>query len=65
VIPPFFRAYREPVPRLIRAAVRAGVLSLVLLDAAIAASFSNILYSLIILGIAVLAALLARAFSVT
>jgi 4-hydroxybenzoate polyprenyltransferase len=65
VIPPFFRAYKEPVPRLIRVAVRAGVLSLVLLDAAIAASFSNILYSLIILGIAVLASLLARAFSVT
>ena len=65
VIPPFFRSYREPVPRLIRLAVRAGVLSLVLLNAAIAASFSNILYSLIILGIAVLEALLARAFSVT
>ncbi len=65
VIPPFFCAYREPVPRLIRVAVRAGVLSLVLLNAAIAASFSNTLYSLIILGIAVLAALLARAFSVT
>lgn len=65
VIPPFFRAYKEPVPRLIRLAVRAGVLSLVLLNAAIAASFSNVLYSLIILGIAVLAALLARAFSVT
>lgn len=65
VIPPFWRAYREPVPPLIRKAVRAGVLSLVLLNAAIAASFSNVLYSLIILGIAVLAALLARAFAVT
>lgn len=65
VIPPFFCVYREPVPRLIRVAVRAGVLSLVLLNAAIAASFSNVLYSLIILGIAVLASLLARAFAVT
>jgi 4-hydroxybenzoate polyprenyltransferase len=65
VIPPFWHAYREPIPPTIRAAVRAGVLSLVLLDAAIAAGFSNPVYSLIILGISVLATLLARAFSVT
>jgi 4-hydroxybenzoate polyprenyltransferase len=65
VLPPFWRAWKEPVPATIRAAVRAGVLSLVLLDAAIGASYSNALYCLIILGIAVLASLLARAFSVT
>ncbi len=65
VLPPFFRAYKEPVPPVIRKAVRAGVLSLVLLDAALAAGYSNILYCLIILATAVLAALLARAFSVT
>lgn len=65
VLPPFWRAYRTPVPATIRTAVRAGVLSLVLLDAAIAASYSNAFYCLIILGIAVLAALLARVFSVT
>jgi 4-hydroxybenzoate polyprenyltransferase len=65
VLPPFWSAFREPVPSTIRTAVRAGVLSLVLLDAAIAASFSNSLYALIILAIAVLAALLARVFSVT
>jgi 4-hydroxybenzoate polyprenyltransferase len=65
VLPPFWKVYREPVPATIRAAVRTGVLSLVLLDAAIGASYSNALYCLIILGIAVLASLLARAFSVT
>ena len=65
VLPPFWQAYAEPVPARIRRAVRAGVLSLVLLDAAIAASSSNTLYCLIILGVAVLAALLARAFAVT
>lgn len=65
VLPPFLSAWRDPAPARIRTAVRAGVLSLVLLDAAIGASYSNVLYCLIILGIAVLAALLARAFAVT
>lgn len=65
VLPPFWRAYNEPVSMVIRKAVRAGVLSLVLLDAAIAASYSNPLFCLIILTIAVVAALLARLFAVT
>ena len=65
VLPPFWNAYREPVPATIRTAVRAGVLSLVLLDASIAASYSNPLFCLIILAIAVVAARLARLFAVT
>jgi 4-hydroxybenzoate polyprenyltransferase len=65
VLIPFWRVYREPVPATIRTAVRAGVLSLVLLDAVIGASYSNVLLCLTILTIGVVAALLARAFSVT
>ncbi len=65
VLPPFIKAWKEPVPLSIRGAVRAGVLSLVLVEAAIGASYGGILYCLIILAIAVIAAGLARLFAVT
>jgi 4-hydroxybenzoate polyprenyltransferase len=65
VLPPFWATYREPDARRIRQAIRAGVLSLVLLDAAIGATYAGLHYSLLILATALLAALLARAFAVT
>ncbi len=65
VVPPFWRVYREPQPGLIRQAVRAGVLSLVLVDATFGAAFAGPLYAAAILATGVAAAGLARLFSVT
>ena len=65
VVPPFWRAYRDPSPGAIRHAVKAGVLSLVLIDAAIGAAYAGALYSAAILATALVATALARLFSVT
>jgi hypothetical protein len=47
------------------AAVRAGVVNLIVLDAALAASRSGLVYPLAILALFIPAGLLARAFAVT
>jgi hypothetical protein len=65
VLPPFWAVYQQPDPGRIRRAVRAGVLSLVLLDAVIGATYAGPLYSLLILATALVAGFLARAFAVT
>jgi 4-hydroxybenzoate polyprenyltransferase len=65
VAPAFWAAWRTPAPATARAAVRAGVLSIVALDAAIAAGFAGPLYGLAVLALGLLAAPLARAFAVT
>lgn len=65
VLPPYRQAWREPSPVRIRAAVRRGVLSLVLLDAVIAAAYADIMMSLAVLATAILAGWLARLFAVT
>lgn len=65
VLPPFRAAYRDPAPPTIRRAVKAGVLSLVLLDAAIAVAYGGALYGAAILLMAVAAGLLSRLFAVT
>jgi 4-hydroxybenzoate polyprenyltransferase len=65
VLPPFARAYRTPDPRTIRTAVRAGVLSLVVLDAALAAIYAGAAYGLAVLALSVLAYGLSRLFAVT
>jgi 4-hydroxybenzoate polyprenyltransferase len=65
VIPPFLEAYRRPEAGPIRRAVRAGVLSLVLVNAAIGATYGGWAYSLIILATGLLAGRLARTFPVT
>jgi hypothetical protein len=65
VLPAFVGAYRRPEPVQIRSAVRTGVLSLVLLNAVIAASYAGIIESLAILLTGVLAWTLARIFAVT
>ena len=65
VLPPFWRARQRCDPRNTRMAVRAGVLSLVLLDAAIGAVYAGAPYGLLILALAPLAWLLARPFAVT
>jgi 4-hydroxybenzoate polyprenyltransferase len=65
VMPPFWAAYQSPAPATIRDAVKAGVLSLAILDAAIGAAYAGALYSLAILATALVAGMLARAFAVT
>jgi 4-hydroxybenzoate polyprenyltransferase len=65
VLLPFWKVYKDPHPGLIRRAVRAGVLSLVLVDAVIATVYAGPLFGAIVLATAVAAGLLARLFSVT
>jgi 4-hydroxybenzoate polyprenyltransferase len=65
VLPAFSRAYRRPDPRAIRQAVKAGILSLVVLDAALAAIYAGAGYGLAVLALAVLAYGLSRLFAVT
>ncbi|HET7218857.1 MAG TPA: hypothetical protein VFJ02_12465, partial [Vicinamibacterales bacterium] len=65
VLPPFWAAYRQPEPGRIRQAIRAGVLSLVLLDAVIGATYAGAIYSVLILATGIVAAALARVFAVT
>lgn len=65
VVPPYWSAWRDPSPGRIRTAVRRGVLSLVLLDAVIAAAYADIMVSLAVLATAFLAGWLARLFAVT
>jgi 4-hydroxybenzoate polyprenyltransferase len=65
VLPPFWTVYRDSGPAVIRRAVKAGVLSLVLVDAVISAAYAGPLYSAGVLATAILAGLLARLFSVT
>ena len=65
ILPAFWRAYGDPQPSVIRNAVRAGVLSLVFLDAVIAAAYGGSLYGLLLVIMALLAGRLARMFAVT
>jgi 4-hydroxybenzoate polyprenyltransferase len=65
VLPPLWRARRQSDPQNIRMAVRAGVLSLVLVDATIGAVYAGAPYGLMILAAAPVAWLLARPFAVT
>ena len=65
VLPPYWQVRSAPQPEVIRRAVKAGVLSLVLLDAAIGASYAGPLYAAGILATGLVAGLLARLFSVT
>lgn len=65
VMPPFAAVYRDPRPMVIRRAVKAGVLSLVLLDAALSAAYAGPVYAAIVLATALVAGSLARLFPVT
>jgi 4-hydroxybenzoate polyprenyltransferase len=62
---PVLGAWRSPGPAEIMAAVRAGVVNLILLDAALAAGRAGLVYPLAIVALFVPAGLLARAFAVT
>ena len=65
VLPAFWAAYRTPLAGPIRHAIKTGILSLVLLDAAIGATYGGPLYSVLILAAGLVAASLARLFAVT
>ena len=65
VLPPFIKAAINPRAELIQTAVKAGVLSLIVLDATIAAGFTNWIYGLLLLALLPLSRLLARLFAVT
>ncbi len=65
VLPPFVRAACEPQPERIRNAVMVGVLSLILLDAMVAAGFSGWRYGLIVLLLYPLSRQIAKYFAVT
>lgn len=65
VLPPFWQVLKDPRPPVIRRAVKAGVLSLVLVDAAISAAYAGPLYGAAVLATALVAGSLARLFSVT
>lgn len=65
VLPPLWRAYRRPEAIHIRAAVHAGVVSLIVLDAAIAAGYAGVVYGAAIVSLSVVAMELGRIFPVT
>jgi 4-hydroxybenzoate polyprenyltransferase len=65
VLRPFFKAVRQPTPEQIRMAVKAGVLSLIVLDATIAAGFANLPFGLLVLSLLPISMVLARMFAVT
>ena len=65
VVPPFVRAFRVPDAGRSRAAVRVGVLNLIVLDAAIGAAYSGLIYGLVVVSLLAVAATLARLFAVT
>lgn len=65
VLPPFVKAVREPSPDQIRVAVKAGVLSLIVLDATVAAGFAGWPYGLLVLSLLPISLGLAQLFSVT
>jgi hypothetical protein len=64
VLPAFWKALKTPSPSVIRGAVKAGVLSLIMLDAAIAAVFAGWAYALVALMLFPVSRLLARLFPV-
>lgn len=65
VLIPFINATRQPTPEQIRIAVRAGVLSLIILDTTLAAGFAGLPYGLLVLSLLPLSMILSQIFAVT
>ncbi len=65
VVPPFGRAARTPSPDRIKHAVKAGVVALITLDAALAAGFGGWMYGALVLLLLPLSMGLGRLFAVT
>ncbi|MBE9006103.1 UbiA-like protein EboC [Fortiea sp. LEGE XX443] len=65
VLIPFIKAAYQPTSDKIRIAVKAGVLSLIILDTTVAAGFAGLAYGLIVLSLLPISMLLAKIFAVT
>lgn len=65
VFPAFMHAARQPSPDVVRRAVKRGVLSLVVMDASLAAGFAGWPIGLAVLALLPISAALARLFAVT
>ncbi|MEM7797369.1 MAG: UbiA-like protein EboC [Cyanobacteria bacterium P01_C01_bin.118] len=65
VLPAFLKATQDPEPDNVQQAVKAGVISLIVLDAAISAGFTTWPYGLTVLLLLPLSTALARLFAVT
>jgi 4-hydroxybenzoate polyprenyltransferase len=65
IFPPLFRAIRSLAAREIRLAVKAGVMAVILMDAALAAGFADWRYGLLVLALFPVSRFLARQFAVT
>ncbi len=65
VLFPFIQAVRKPTSQQIRTAVKVGVLSLIILDATVAAGFTNWQYGLLVLSLLPISMTLAKIFAVT
>ncbi|MGD1897107.1 MAG: UbiA-like protein EboC [Phormidesmis sp.] len=65
ILPEFIRAALTPTAEQIRGAVKAGIICLIVLDAAIAAGFTNEIYGLGVLGLLPISKGLAKLFAVT
>ena len=65
VVPEFVRATLDPTAEQIRGAVKAGIICLIILDAAIASGFTDWVYGLSVLALLPLSRGLAKLFAVT
>lgn len=65
VIPAFVKAAKQPFPGLIKKAVKRGVLSLIILNSAIAAGFAGIAVGVALLLLLPISVLFAKVFAVT
>ncbi len=65
VVPAFVKAAINPSAKLIQTAVKTGILALIILDATLAAGFSNWIYGLLVLALLPVSRMLARLFAVT
>ncbi len=65
VAPAFYRAWVKPEASRIRGAVKAGIISLVFLDAAVAAAYAGLWYALVLVALVLVVSRLARTFAVT
>ncbi|MEB3212068.1 MAG: UbiA-like protein EboC [Leptolyngbyaceae bacterium] len=65
VLPAFVKAALDPSPETVQTAVRSGILSLIVLDAAIAAGFAGWPYGLVTLALLPISRQLARLFAMT
>ena len=62
---PLITAYQNPEPLNIRKAVKAGVISLIVMDAALATCFAGWIYGLCVLALLPVSFLLGKVFAVT